>query len=214
MPVLSRSLAAAVSLVVGLALALPASAGPATDTLRRHIDRIFSALADPQLKGVANAARRQRLLRAYAEEALDFREAARRALGPHWEARTPDERARFVQLFTDLIDQAYLSRLSYNGERVVYDTETVSGGEAIVLARALGSRGTGTPVQFQMVRDGAGQWRVYDVAFEGMSLVGSYRAQFNKIIRGSSFAELVSRLEAKIRTDAQASTGDTPASAP
>jgi phospholipid transport system substrate-binding protein len=213
MIVRARHVAAAVSLVASLALVLPASAGPATDTLRRHIDRLFAALADPQLKGPTNAARRQRLLRTYAQEALDLREAARRTLGAHWQARTPEERTRFVQLFTDLIDQAYLSRLSYNGERVQYDTEAVTGNEAVVGARALDTNGGVTPVQFQMMRNGAGEWRVYDVAFEGMSLVGSYRAQFNRIIRESSFADLVSRLEAKIRTGIQVS-GETPGSAP
>ena len=151
MPAFARSVAAALSLVVGVALATPASAGPATDTLRRQIDRIFTTLADPQLKGSANASRRHRILRTYAEETVDFREAARRSLGSYWEARTPDERARFVQLFTDLIDQAYLARLSYNGERVLYDTETATDREAIVQARALGrndaSASTGdTPV--------------------------------------------------------------------
>jgi phospholipid transport system substrate-binding protein len=60
-------------------------------------------------------------------------------------------------------------------------------------------------VQFFLHQDGTGRWRLYDVSFEGMTLVGTYRAQFNKIIRASSFDELVARLEAKTRTDAQAS---------
>ena len=51
--------------------------------------------------------------------------------------------------------------------------------------------------------------RVYANVTNG--LVGNYRAQFNKIIRGSSYHELVSRLEAKTRTDAQASVSATDA---
>jgi phospholipid transport system substrate-binding protein len=211
-PVVARSVARTVSLVVGLVVAVPAAAGPPTDTLRHHIDRLFTALADPELKGVTNATRRHRLLRTYADEALDFQEAARRSLGTHWDARTPEERAHFVQLFTALIDHAYLRRLSYNGERVVYGGESVTGNEAVVRARALSSNGSPTPVQFQMIRDGAGTWRVYDVSFEGMSLVGSYRAQFTKILRAASYAELVTRLEAKVRAEAQ--DPDNPGNAP
>jgi len=210
--VAARSVARTVSLVVGLAVAVPASAGPPTDTLRHHIDRLFTALADPELKGAANAARRHRMLRTYADEALDFQEAARRTLGTHWEARTPEERTRFVQLFTALVDHAYLSRLTYNGERVVYDGESMTGNEAVVRARALSPNGSATPVQFQMISDGAGAWRVVDVSFEGMSLVGSYRAQFAKILRAASYDELVSRLEAKVRAEAQGT--DNPSSAP
>jgi ABC-type transporter MlaC component len=38
------------------------------------------------------------------------------------------------------------------------------------------------------------RWRVYDVVVEGISLISSYRSQFNTIIRTSSFAELMDRL--------------------
>lgn len=51
-----------------------------------------------------------------------------------------------------------------------------------------------------------GRWRIADVTFEGMSLVGMYRAQFTKIIRASSYEALVERLEAKTKTEAQAMT--------
>jgi phospholipid transport system substrate-binding protein len=68
-------------------------------------------------------------------------------------------------------------------------------------------------VTFSLHQGADGGWRVYDVSFEGMSLVGNYRAQFNKIIRGSSFDELVARLEAKTRVDAQASTAVEPVKA-
>jgi hypothetical protein len=47
-----------------------------------------------------------------------------------------------------------------------------------------------------------------------MSLVGSYRAQFNKIIRASSYDELVHRLEGKTRGDAQASGEAAPKTTP
>ena len=83
--------------------------------------------------------------------------------------------------------------------------------DAVVRARALAKNGGGTPVVFSLLQSADGQWRIYDVSFEGMSLVGNYRAQFNKIIRGSSYHELVSRLEAKTRTDAQASVSTTDA---
>jgi phospholipid transport system substrate-binding protein len=44
----------------------------------------------------------------------------------------------------------------------------------------------------------AGHWLVYDVAVEGVSLVGNYRDQFNSIIRTSSYPELVRRTRARV----------------
>jgi phospholipid transport system substrate-binding protein len=201
--------ATAVALTVIAVIGSPAWAGAPTDALRDHIDRIFALLDDPALKGADHVAAQHRALRALTVKAVDFQGAAQRSLGLHWDARTPDERAYFVQLFTDLIDHAYLTRMAHDGERLAYDEEKTTGKDAVVRARALAKNGDATPVVFSLLQSADGQWRIYDVSFEGMSLVGNYRAQFNKIIRGSSYDELVSRLESKTRTDAQASLSTT-----
>jgi phospholipid transport system substrate-binding protein len=207
MNVLKSCAGAALTLVCVLVVAAPALAGPPTETLTVYADRLFAALDDPALKEQSRAAERHRAIRGLAEDALDFRESAKRALGTHWHARTDAERERFVRLFTDLIDQAYLTRLSRDGEQLVLDSETIDGKEATVKGRALSKGGSATPVIFSLHQSADGHWRVYDVSFEGMSLVGNYRAQFNKIIRASSFDELMTKLEAKTHGGAQASAG-------
>jgi phospholipid transport system substrate-binding protein len=209
-----RRFAAAIVPAVSVVIAAPASAGPPTDVLRTYVDRLLVVMEDPALKMPGHAAERHRAVRALAEKALDFRESARRALGAHWEGRTPTERDRFVWLFAHLIDQAYLTRLSVDGERIVLDNETVDGMEAVVKGRTLSRSGDSTPVEFHLHQGTDGGWRIYDVSFEGMSLVGNYRAQFNKIIRTSSFEALVNLIEAKTGADAQAHTGEEPKTAP
>jgi phospholipid transport system substrate-binding protein len=169
---------------------------------------------DSALKTPERAAERYRTVKALAEDALDFKESARRALGPHWDARTPTERERFVRLFTDLIDHAYLTRLSVDGEKIVLDSETVDGGQAVVRGRALLKSGGATPVEFYLDQGANGGWRLYDVSFEGISLISNYRAQFNKIIRTSSFEELANLLEARNRANAQATTDEQAKTAP
>jgi phospholipid transport system substrate-binding protein len=42
-----------------------------------------------------------------------------------------------------------------------------------------------------------GRWAVYDIYVDGISLVGSYKAQFNRIIQRSSFADLLKQLRLK-----------------
>jgi phospholipid transport system substrate-binding protein len=202
---------AAVVVVTVIAIASPAWAGAPTDALRSHIDSVFALLDDPALRGAEQTAARHRALRALTGEAVDFHESAQRSLGAHWDARTPADRAYFVGLFTDLIDHAYLTRLAHDGERLAYDEETMTGQDAVVRARALGKNGDVTPVAFSLHQSADAKWRIYDVSFEGMSLVGNYRAQFNKIIRVGSYADLVARLEAKTRSDAQASASTTEA---
>jgi phospholipid transport system substrate-binding protein len=41
------------------------------------------------------------------------------------------------------------------------------------------------------------RWRMYDVLIENVSLVASYRSQFDRVIRTSSYEDLVRRLKAR-----------------
>jgi len=187
-----------------MALILTASTGAwaasPTDDLRGYVDHVIAVLDAPDMKGPGLAAQHHRAVRSVAGEGLDFGEAARRALGSHWEARTPDERTQFVTLFTALIDGAYISRVAgYDGERLRYDTESVTGNDAAVKARVLEKDGGITPIEFRLVHGADGRWRVWDATFEGMSLIGSYRSQFNRIMRTSSFQRLLGRLEDRAR---------------
>jgi phospholipid transport system substrate-binding protein len=182
----------------------PAWAGAPTEALRHSIDRMFALLDDPAFKGEDRAVERQRELFALAETAVDFSEAARRTLGATWDGRTPAERAHFVSLFAGVIEHAYLKRISHHGVRIAYDEEIATGKDIIVRARAFGKSGDATPVAFAMREGDDGQWRVFDVSFAGMSLVGTYRAQFMRVMRTGSYEELVNRLEKKTSTDTDA----------
>ena len=196
-----------VTLILLVVPVAPAVAGAPTEALARYVDRAFAVLDDPGLKGVHRAPARQAALRALTEEALDFPEAARRSLGEHWQARTPEERVRFVQLFTTLVARGSVSRLSYDGERIAYDRETIQGSIALVHARVIARQGDVTPVVFSLHQDAQARWRIADVAFNGMSLVGMYRAQFDRILRTSSYDDMIRLLEAKTQPDVARSGG-------
>jgi phospholipid transport system substrate-binding protein len=179
----------------------PAWAGAPTEALRHSIDRIFALLDDPAFKDGERAVARQRELLALADSGVDFSEAARRTLGATWDGRTPAERAHFVRLFADVIAHAYFKHIAHHGVRIAYDEEISMGKDVIVRARAFRNRGDATPVAFAMREGDDGKWRVFDVSFAGMSLVGTYRAQFMRVIRTGSYEELVNRLETKAGTD-------------
>jgi phospholipid transport system substrate-binding protein len=195
----SRSLSLALALGLAAALAGPArvSAGPPTEQLRGHIDRVLRVLEDPALRGPERALERRAAVRRIANEIFDFPETARRSLGPHWQARTPDERREFVGLFGDLLERSYISRIElYGGERIQYVGDNVDGDQARVQSKLLTRAGSEIPIEYRMLRRGD-QWRVYDVVIEGVSLIASYRTQFNRIIRSSSFEELVRKMKSR-----------------
>lgn len=190
----------ALALTLVLAGARVGRAGEPTDHLREYTEHVVRVLEDPALLQED----RRAAVRRIAHEAFDVQETARRALGRHWQARTPAERAEFVQLFAELMEATYISRIDlYGGERLRFVDEKVDGDHAVVRARIVTRGGVEVPVESRMLRRGD-RWLIYDVVIEGVSLIANYRAQFDRIIRASSFAELVKRLRERIQAPPQA----------
>jgi len=183
--------------VVALLVAEPAVAGAPTEHLRAQVARVLRALDDPALRAESRTTERRAELRRLAGEIFDFAEMTRRSMGPHWAARTAAERREMVQLFTDLLERSYMAKIElYSGERIAWVGETLDGDQATVRTRIVTRQGSEIPVDYRMLQRGE-RWLAYDVVIEGVSLVANYRTQFNKIIQGSSYAELVKRLRDK-----------------
>ena len=192
-----RHVALALGLVLSVVMTLPATAGAPSDQLRAQIDRVLKTLEDPHLKQEGRAKERRLAVRRIANDIFDFGETARRSLGRHWQPRTPAERDEFVQLFSDLLERSYISRVElYGGEKIQYLGDSIEGDQAKVQTKLLTKGGSEIPIEYRMHRKGE-RWLVYDVIIEGVSLIANYRTQFNKIIQTSSYQELVRKMKTK-----------------
>ncbi len=174
-------------------LAPPAWAGAPTEQMRRYTDEVVRILKEPGMKPDA----RRLAVKKVAEQVFDLNETARRSLGRHWQQLTPQQRQEFVPLFEDLLERTNMSKIDlYGGEQVKYTGEAIDGDNATVKASVITKKGTEVPVEARLLnRDG--KWLIYDVLIENISLVGNYRAQFDQIIRTSSYDDLVRRLRDK-----------------
>ncbi|MGH7279136.1 MAG: MlaC/ttg2D family ABC transporter substrate-binding protein [Candidatus Rokuibacteriota bacterium] len=192
-----RWLTVATALALGLAMATDALAAAPLDQLKAQIDRVLRTLEDPELRQEGKAQERRTAVRNIANDFFDYGETARRSLARHWAPRTPVEREEFVQLFGDLLERSYISRIElYAGEKIAFVGDSVDGDQAVVRTRIITKSGSDVPIDYRMHRKDD-RWLVYDVMVEGISLVSSYRTQFNKIIQSSSFQELVRKLRIK-----------------
>ena len=171
-------------------------AGPPTDQLRDGVDRVVKILRDPDLRGDAKADERKTAITKVADEMFDFAETAKRSLGQHWAPRTPAERGEFVHLFTELVQRTYVSKVDQYNSEMTFRGDTVDGDHAVARTTLLLSKGGAMSLDYLMhhPRD---RWQVYDLNIDGISLVANYRAQFNKIIRTSSYEALVTTLKSR-----------------
>ena len=139
---------------------------------------------------------------AIADQHFDWAEMAKRSLSRFWKQRTPAEQNEFKRLFRDLIKNAYIGKIEgYAGEKVVFEGEKIEDTYSLVKTKIITpSKGTEIPVYYRLQNKGA-NWMVYDVVIEGVSLVNNYRDQFNSILQGSSYEELVKRIQDKLAQD-------------
>jgi phospholipid transport system substrate-binding protein len=99
----------------------------------------------------------------------------------------------FVELFKSFLSDRYAERIEgYSGQQVVYLSERIEGSYAEVRTE-LQSDKTTIPLDYRLLLK-EGRWHAYDIIADGVSLVKNYRSQFNKIIRDSSYQELVKKL--------------------
>jgi phospholipid transport system substrate-binding protein len=175
----------------------PLSAGAPTEQVRTTVDKVLAILQDPGLKSEGKKRDRTGQLRQVIYARFDFTEMAKRSLGSHWRQRTPQEQQEFVKIFTGLLEKSYVDRMeSYNGEKVVYTREAEDKNYAEVDTKIVTKRGEELSIQYKL-HAAEGEWKVYDVVIDNISLINNYRSQFNRIITTSSFAGLVKRLKEK-----------------
>lgn len=185
------------ALLLGLTAATAAQAMTPTETVKSRVDQALQSLGQSSAATPEAAERRRAEIRRAADSLFDFSEMSRRALGRHWADRTPAERDEFVRLFTDLMARSYIGKIDrYAGEAIAYTGERVDGDEASVRSEVVTAKGSQIPVEYRLHRVNE-NWSAYDVFIENVSLVGTYRSQFDRIIKAESFADLLRRLREK-----------------
>src|SRR3990170_1443869 len=149
-------------IVAALAVATPCRAASPMQQLQQYTDRLIAILEDPRLTGPDQRLARRAAARNAAEEMFDAAEAGRRALGIHWARLSAEEQQRFVRLFLELLERAYVTKVDlYGGQRVKYLGESVDGDHAVVRAKVLTKKGREVPADTKLVRRDE-RWLVSD----------------------------------------------------
>lgn len=132
---------------------------------------------------------------------VDIETMARAALGRDgWSSADPNLRSRFIKAFTTLVSRTYGSALAeYSDETIKFlplRGEIGSGQQRIeVQSLIVRTDGPSIPVNYRLLLENEA-WKVYDFSVEGVSMVGSFRAQFGEqLAAGTSVATLIDNLE-------------------
>ena len=131
---------------------------------------------------------------------FDFERMSRRVLGKkRWTNATPEQRERFVSAFRSLLVRTYAMVLNeYRGQPLAYldPVARKKEDEVVIPAQVELSGGQTMRFAYAMQRSGT-EWKVFDVAVDGVSLVTNYRSAFRSEIARHGVDGLIDRLEAK-----------------
>lgn len=125
---------------------------------------------------------------------FDFSELTKRALGRHWQSLDQAEQREFVAALTQKLLVAYGKTVRASGdEKIEFNRERLDGNYATVETKVISSSGE-LPIEYRM-RIVDGQWKVYDMVIENVSIVNNYRAQFERVIARSSVKDLLQMMK-------------------
>lgn len=187
----------------------PSEAGPPSDTLRAAFGDANRILTDPATK--QDPLERLVTIQALIGRVFDFRDAAERSLGGQWQASSTAEQAEFTRIFSEFMQRGFVYLLASvadvsgdgGGITVRFLRESVDREHATVQMAITGRGGRLISLTHDLVyRDR--RWVVRDVTIEGVSLVTNYRAQFDRVIRVSSYPELIQRMKIRIANESLA----------
>ena len=184
--------------------ALRSEADEPLEKVRQTVDDVLAIIANKSL----DAQQRRTQMRQAVRKRFGFNEMAQRALGPHWRPLSPQQQQEFVGLFTDLLERSYINRIeSYSGgqQGVRYTKEEIAGDNATVYTEIVSGRDQPATVEYRLLHKD-GDWKVYDIIIEGVSLVNNYRTQFNNIIMKDSYAGLLKQMRLKLEQENAASS--------
>ena len=176
-----------------------ATAGPPTEAIRRTNERVVALVQDEDLgQFLRTSEQRQRLVDEVGKR-YSCEDMSKRSLGDYWERLDDKQRQEFRSVFQALLAKSYVSALWYfskieqhGGQPMQYIQERIGNGYAEVLVRIAFSKEQ-LLVTFRLV-ERAGDWVVYDVMVNGVSLIDNLRAQIVRMLAVASYEQLIGRI--------------------
>ncbi len=123
---------------------------------------------------------------------FDFESMTRSAMGRFWRQATPQQQQRLIVEFRELLVRTYATALlGYSGQQIEYPPmrSQENATSVTVPTRITNSGGPPIPISYRLKSRDEGNWLVYDVVIDNVSLVTNYRSSFARIIAEGAATE-------------------------
>ena len=131
---------------------------------------------------------------------FDFPIMAQLVIREHWKSASEETRAGFVEQFRKLLVRTYsIALLEFSGQEITYpNNEGIDeSAKTVLVNQEIAQSGSKSIKLGYRLHRGGGDWKVFDVSIDGISLVKTYRASFSSMIENDGLEGLVANLSEK-----------------
>jgi phospholipid transport system substrate-binding protein len=159
--------------------------------LKSKLDAVFKVL---QKKDLSQQAKNSQVVE-IVTPMFDFELMGKLSLGKsYWPDLSPEQRGRFTELFVERLRQSYLNKLTaYTDEKIIYESPVAVKTKVHVPTQLI-SKGKKISMLYKLYSSN-NSWKIYDVEIEGVSIIRSYRSQFNEILQKGTFEDLLQKMQ-------------------
>lgn len=188
-----------VMLAILIVMPLQSHAASPKETVEKQVNVVVGTLADPAFKAKSREEKIS-VISDIVAKIFDYNELSRRTLGREWRNFNDGQQKEFVELFQKLLQSVYADRLlAYSDQKVVFEKETMlREGQAEVESFIVLADGKRVPLFYRLTNK-SGDWMVYDLVIEGVSMVSNYRSQFKDILAKDPPEKLLEVLREKTK---------------
>lgn len=182
-----------------LTMFLSTSGGAAEDlgavkkTISEAVNQVLVVLKD---KATDKKTKQEKVM-AIVDPIFDFELTAKLALGrKHWPTFSQAEQKEFTDLFVKQLKDSYFEKVDLlTDEKVEFGAPEAKGDKAYMNTFIV-SKDQRYQMLYKLYFKG-GQWQIYDVEIEGISVVKSYGSQYEQFLAGKAPKDLLARMKEK-----------------
>ena len=189
-------------ILVPLLFSLAVHAATSPDQLiRETVEQLFDELTERKAELARDRPQLYELVSRVIVEHIAVNKIAKLVLARHWNNSSLEQRIRFTDEFKKILIRTYASALfEYTGrEEMSVQPLQLTGDErtAVVRTNVRLPGGRATQVNYNFLRLESGEWKIYDVTIDGISLVTIFQISYARVIQTEGIDGLISQLEQK-----------------
>lgn len=195
-----KTLIASLALCIGFSTSTQAAEGENPAELVKNVtQQVLNKLAEDKDRVGKDASIVNEYVSQFVLPNFDFDHMSQLVLGKYWDKASAQEQADFTEQFRTLLVRTYASSLTGYSDQVIEYLPWRAGADpdnTTVGIEIIPQAGPSIPMDYALHRVD-GNWKVYDVVVDGLSLVTNYRRSFGKKARAEGVGALVAELKAK-----------------